>query len=184
MLENLAESAQPVLHMPYILRTRRNHGLEHATIHVLSSRVKPLSMAGRSDADGFSLFGDVETEQVERAVNDALTRMQNGEHTLAVHPNCGTGLVTTGLMVSLAALAGSVGVRRGVQDYLNRLPLVMVMAIGAVIVSQPLGLSLQQHFTTEGDPGDLRILNIKREEVRTPLSGRSLTVHRVTTTSS
>lgn len=183
MLENLADSAQPILNAPYVLRTRRNHGLEHATIHVLSSRVKPLSMAGRSDADGFSLFGEVKTEQVEDAVHEALHRMQGGEHTLAVHPNCGTGLVTTGLMVSLAALAGSVGVRRGAQDYFSRLPLVMVMAIGAVIVSQPLGLSLQQHFTTEGDPGDLRVLDIRRDEVHTPFNGR-LTVHRVTTTSS
>ncbi len=184
MLENLAESAQPLLNSPYILRTRRNHGLEHATIHILSSRVQPLSMAGRSDADGFSLFGDADTQQIELAVKDALTRMQNGEHQLAVHPNCGTGLVTTGLMVSLAALVGSIGVRRGAQDYFNRLPLVMVMTIGAVILSQPLGLQLQEHFTTLGDPGDLRVLDIRREEVRTPFSAHPLTVHRVTTTSS
>ena len=33
---SLAEYAEPLLTSPYILRTRRNHGLEHATIHILS----------------------------------------------------------------------------------------------------------------------------------------------------
>ena len=183
MLKNLSDNAQPILTAPYILRTRRNHGLEHATVHVLSDRVKSLSIAGRSDAAGFWLIGDVTTEQVESAVHDALERMQKGEHHLAVHPNCGTGLLTTGTLVSLAALAGSIGVKRGARDYVNRFPLVLMMSIGAVILAQPLGLSLQEHFTTEGNPGNLSVLKVERSELHTPLSNQPMTVHRVTTTS-
>ena len=48
MLKQLATAAQPVLDLPLIRRTRRNHGLEHATIHMLSNRIKTLQIAGRS----------------------------------------------------------------------------------------------------------------------------------------
>src|SRR5450432_4134839 len=100
LVERFANFAQPVLDLPLIRRTRRNHGLEHATIHILSQRVSNLKMAGRSTDSGFVLLGDAPTEQVEAAVREALRRMSAGEHGLAVHPNCGTNLVTTGLMTS------------------------------------------------------------------------------------
>ncbi|MHB8625497.1 MAG: DUF6391 domain-containing protein [Aggregatilineales bacterium] len=173
---------EPFLNFPYIRRTRRNHGLEHATIHVLSSRAHPVSLSGRSDAEGFVLIGDATTEQVERAVHDALGRMRNGEHQLAVHPNCGTGFLTSAALVCLTALVGSVGVRRGARDYIGRLPMVMMMSVMALIVAQPLGLSLQAHITTLGDPGDLKITSVRRLEMRLPFTSRGVTVHRVTTT--
>jgi hypothetical protein len=178
VLENLAEMAEPILNVPYIRRTRRNHGLEHATVHVLG---KPVS--GRSDAAGFWIMGDVETDELEKAAREALRRMQNGEHKLAVHPNCGTGLVTTGIMATLAGMAGTVGMKRNINDYMARLPTVVLLTIGAIIVSQPLGLQLQEHFTTLGDPGDLEILDVKREQM-TGLAGRPIVLHRVTTSSS
>src|SRR5260221_12742627 len=92
----------------YFVRwTRRNHGLEHATVHVLSSRIKNLSIAGRSDHTGFYLCGQVSTSDVESAAAEALQRMRNGEDELAVHPNCGTGWGPTGGMARGAAGAGS-----------------------------------------------------------------------------
>jgi hypothetical protein len=183
VIENLAEMAQPVLNINYIRRTRRNHGLEHATVHVLSSRIKNLSIAGRSDSGGFWLMGNVPTEQVETAVSEALDRMQKGEHNLAVHPNCGTGLVTTGVMASMAGMIGTIGAKRGITDYLARLPTITLLTIGAIILSQPVGLQLQEHFTTLGDPGDLRVLGV-RKETTTGLLGRPITLHRVDTVSS
>src|SRR5690606_14137353 len=92
MLEQLAHSAKPVLDLPIVRRTRRNHGLEHATITLLSRRIKGLQMAGRSDENGFTLMGEAPTDQIEASVNEALRRMRAGEHNLAVHPNCGTNL--------------------------------------------------------------------------------------------
>jgi uncharacterized protein DUF6391 len=178
VIENLAEMAEPILSMPFIRRTRRNHGLEHATVHVLG---KPVS--GRSDAGGFWIMGDVETDELERAAREALRRMQNGEHKLAVHPNCGTGLVTTGLMATLAGMAGTVGMKRSLNDYMARLPTVVLLTIGAIILSQPVGLQLQEHFTTLGDPGDLEVLDVKREQM-TGLTGHPITLHRVTTSQS
>ncbi len=182
VIENLAELAQPVLNINYVRRVRRNHGLEHATVHVLSSRIKNLSIAGRSDVGGFWLMGNVDTEQVTSAVNEALTRMQNGEHNLAVHPNCGTGLVTTGLMASMAGMLGTLGAKRGISNYIARLPTITLLTIGAIILSQPVGLQLQEHFTTLGDPGDLQVLDIHRETA-TGLLGRPIILHRVNTSS-
>ncbi|MCS6872045.1 MAG: DUF6391 domain-containing protein [Anaerolineae bacterium] len=183
MLKALAKAAQPVLESPYVRRIRRNHGLEHATVHVLAQYVPNLSIAGRSDADGFWLMGNVSTEQVQRAAEEALHRMRNGEHKLAIHPSCGTSLLTTGVLVSLAALTGSIGVRRGALQYFSRLPSVILLSIAAIIFSRPLGLQLQEHFTTLGDPGDLQIVSVTRREGR-GLRGGKIVFHRVQTRSS
>lgn len=180
MLESLAKSASPLLNFPYIRRTRRNHGLEHATITILSSRVVGLSMAGRADASGFMLWGEAPTEEVERAAHDALARMKHGDEHLAIHPNCGTNLVTQGTLVSLAALAGSVGTKRGAKDYLNRLPIVMILSLMAILFGQPLGMRMQEHFTTSGEPGDLEITQITRRE-SVGLGGNKTISHRVET---
>ncbi|MCA9902639.1 MAG: hypothetical protein KC547_02180 [Anaerolineae bacterium] len=182
MIEQLALVLQPLLNLPVLRRTRRNHGLEHATITVLSSRVRNLRMAGRSDAGGYVLIGDVPTESIEQAVHDALRRLQNGESKLAIHPNCGTNLVTTALLTSVAAMMGLTGTER--RGWLGRLPVVMALVIVAGILSQPLGLSLQQYITTDGDPADLEIMNITRHQVNMPMSPKAMVVHRVNTQSS
>ena len=57
---------QPVLDIPYIRKTRRNHGLEHATIHLLSQRVPGLRIVGRSDSGGFWLWGAISLIRQEK----------------------------------------------------------------------------------------------------------------------
>jgi hypothetical protein len=183
MIQFLAILAAPLLNLPVIRRVRRNHGLEHATIHVLSHRVKNLSMAGRSTNTGFYLYGNVPTPDVEAAVHEALHRMRNGEQRLAIHPNCGTGLVTAGLMTSLATLVGTAGMRDGFLQRLSRLPTIILLSTFSLILSQPLGLALQLHFTTLGDPGNLEIVTINRSEFPIPIGGQRLTVHFVRTMS-
>jgi len=182
MLEQLAHSAKPVLDLPIVRRTRRNHGLEHATITLLSRRIKGLQMAGRSDEHGFTLMGEAPTDQIEASVQEALRRMRAGEHGLAVHPNCGTNLVTTGLLTTLVGALGLSGSSR--RESFNRLPMIMVLMMGTVLFSQPLGLALQKHFTTDGDPADLEVLSVKRSDMRMPFANGPMTVHRVTTRSS
>jgi hypothetical protein len=182
LVEQFAQFARPVLDLPIVRRTRRNHGLEHATIHILSSRIRNLQMAGRSTDSGFVLLGEADTGAVEAAVRDALRRMRAGEHHLAVHPNCGTNLVTSGFMVSMAAMLGTLGVSR--QQVWNRLPTVMILAMISLLVAQPLGLSLQRHITTDGDPADLEVVSITKGEMRLPVGNAPITVHRVVTHSS
>jgi len=92
-----------LLDLPFISRIRLNHGLEHATIHVLIQQNAYLSLIGRSDWQGFSIYGQVETQKVEVAAREALNRLRAGEHQLAIHPRCGTVLATTGILSGIAA---------------------------------------------------------------------------------
>jgi hypothetical protein len=161
--------------LPVVRRIRRNHGLEHATIHVLSQKVHGLTVVGRSNGRGFALVGEASSDLVSEAVHEALNRMRRGERDLAVHPNCGTNIVTVAALGALATLVALIGSERERKGKLMRLPLVMVGLMGAMIVGQPLGLSLQRHITTLGDPGDMRILSITRS-----MRG-GVTVHRIET---
>jgi hypothetical protein len=159
-----------------ISRIRRNHGLEHATIHILSSRHPKTLLIGRSDPSGFYLYGDVATEAIEAASREALARLYRGERQLAVHPNCGTSLLTAGTLACTAAVVSvSAGRSDRWQDRAARFPMAVALTVLALIIAQPLGLSLQRRVTTEADPQGLVILDVRR------LSRGRIPVHRVRT---
>jgi hypothetical protein len=144
-----------------VRRTRQHHAIEHATLHLLASRLPGRRMAGYSDASGFTIFGDVPLEQVRRAVSDALLHLQAGESGLAIHPNCGTNLAVTGIMATAAALAGS---RLGGKET-NKVPggsfaSALILVVPALIAAQPLGLRLQK-YTTLASVGDRWIKSIQ-----------------------
>jgi hypothetical protein len=151
---------QKFLGTPAVSSIRRNHGLEHATLHVLSRRHPKLNMAGHSNTNGFWLLGDIPTEEVKSAVEEALRRMGAGEHNLAVHANCGTNFVTAGTLAGVAGALAMFGVGRRWQDRLERLPLAASLATMALILAHPLGLKIQEQVTTSGVPGDLRVVEI------------------------
>lgn len=134
-----------ILDIPVIAAIRRNHALEHATIHVLTQRNPRRYLVGRTTTGGFYLFGEVETEEVAAAVSEALARLRRGEHDLAVHPRCGTNLATAGL---LAGLSSFVAMSGRSTSRLAKLPQILLAATIAVIAAQPLGLALQKHVTT------------------------------------
>lgn len=148
-----------ILDVPVLARIRRNHGLEHATINILSIRFPHRPLAGYSFPGGFYLFGDVPTEEVREAVFQALTRMNNGERHLAIHPNCGTNLVASGFTAGLLAWLGMAGAKSK-RDKVERLPLVISLVILGLVASQPLGPEIQKRITTSGDPEGLSILDI------------------------
>ena len=177
-MQTLFNAMQPVLDTPFVRRVRRNHGLEHATIHVMSRKMGRLSVVGRSDGRGFLLFGDVPTEIAEASVREALERMRKGEHNLAIHPNCGTNLVTAASLSAVAVFAALIGSERERGGKLARLPLVVVGIMCALVLAQPLGLRIQKNITTLGDPEDLEIVSISVRR-----RGR-MTIHRVETRSS
>ena len=172
-----------------INRIRRNHGLEHATIHVLSEGHKRFSAQGNSDHRGFHLniYGDVTEEEVAAAVTEAHRRLRAGERHLAVHPNCGTVLVTTAVLATLAAqavltveqwraekapapregdsvpspLGGGSGRGSSLLNFANALPSAILAVVVALIVGRPLGLTLQERYTVDGDIRDLAITSIR-----------------------
>lgn len=141
--------------MNFVERVRRNHGIEHATVHVLSEWVPNLSLVGRADGNGFAIIGDVNPEQLAEAAQEALRRMKDGQGDLAVHPRCGTQLVTLGALTALAAFLAL-----GRRPRVSRLPDAMVATTLAAFVAQPLGLQLQKYVTTSPDVFDAEFVAV------------------------
>ena len=134
-----------ILEIPLIARIRRNHALEHATIHVLTQHNPRRQLMGRTTAYGFYVFGEVQAEEIAAAVSEALVRLQRGEHSLAVHSRCGTNLATAGVLAGLFSFVAMSGRSR---SRLAKLPQVLLATTVAVIAAQPLGPAVQKYVTT------------------------------------
>lgn len=146
-----------------VRRVRQNHGLEHATITLLMQRHRHLALvAGRSNHRGFFVYGNVDTDALAQSAQAALARLQRGDAHLAVHPNCGTNLVTMGVLSSAAALlTAAVGQRRRL-SLLDQFPVVVLSSVLALVVGRPLGMALQRHVTTSASAHNLRVGAISR----------------------
>jgi hypothetical protein len=159
-----------ILEIPLIARIRRNHALEHATIHVLTQHNPWRHLMGRTTASGFYVFGEVEIEEVAAAVSEALALLQRGEHSLAVHPRCGTNLATAGVLAGLFAFVAMSGRSK---PRLAKLPQILLATTVAVIAAQPLGPALQKYVTTLPEVEGVTIEEITR------LQRGQAVVHRV-----
>ena len=144
-----------------ISRTRRNHGLEHATLRILNERFPKLRLAGISTPRGFTIVGDVMAEDVADAAIEALKRLRGGEADLALHPNCGTNYAVPGAFAGLAAWLGTLGSDKSFKHKVERLPLVMVLATMALVLTHPLGPLVQKKITTSGDPQGLELERVE-----------------------
>ncbi|MBA3532287.1 MAG: hypothetical protein H0T73_10240 [Ardenticatenales bacterium] len=150
-----------LLELPGIGKVRRVHALEHATITLLSQRFHRLSMVGRSTPNGFWLYGNVEQDMVEEAVQDALRRLQAGEAELAIHPRCGTNLAVAGMLTGLSSFLASLSFNQD-EPLLDKLPRVILAATAAMVIAQPAGLAVQEAFTTCPDASYLSIGKIRQ----------------------
>ncbi|GAB4426175.1 MAG: hypothetical protein Kow002_15530 [Anaerolineales bacterium] len=163
-----------ILDLPLILETRRNHALEHATIHLLAAKFPEHHFAGHSNPTGFFILGNVSTEELTDTVVEAWKRLRAGESKLAIHAGCGTNLATTALLAGTLAWL-PLNKPKSTRQRLWMLPFAIGFGILGYVLSQPLGPFLQAKITTEADLGELRI-----DEVRLVRTG-SPTVHRVMT---
>lgn len=149
-----------ILDWPLVGRTRRNHGLEHATVHVLSARYPGITVIGRSTPNCFYIYGELTAEQVHSAATEALARLIAGESHLTIHPGCGTNLVASGMLAGTAAFAAmNVGRRRSRWE---ALPTVILAATLALLLAQPIGPLLQQRITTSADVAGAEIVSVQR----------------------
>lgn len=135
-------------------RVRQHHAIEHATIHLLSERFSHQRFTGYSDPFGFTIHGDVDEFALRRTVSDALLRLQTGESELARHPNCGTNIVTTAVLVTLAALLP--GRRR---NALEHFAMSLVLVMPAMLLGGRLGMRLQR-YTTLAEVNDRWLVDV------------------------
>lgn len=153
--------SKSILDLAPISRTRRNHGLEHATMHVLSEKFPQIALAGISSPGGFTIIGDITTEDVAEAAIAALKRLRAGQADLAMHENCGTNFVISGIFAGLAAWMGTLGVGKEFKKKVGRLPLMVLLATSALILTRSLGPFVQKRITTSGDPEGLDLVRVE-----------------------
>ena len=147
-----------ILDLPYILETRRNHALEHATLHVLA-RTHKINMAGHSNPTGFFIFGELLTEDIRPALNEAYSSLRSGEKDLAIHPGCGTNMVATAFLPGTLAWLPFQGVR-STRARLLLIPIALVLGVVGFLLSKPAGTWMQRHVTTEADLGNMQIIDV------------------------
>ncbi len=147
-----------ILDLPFILETRRNHALEHATLHMLA-RGHRIRMAGHSNPTGFFLLGDLPTQDVWIAATEALERLREGESELAIHEGCGTNLATNALFGATFSWFALRGTKSNAMRILL-IPIAVVFGVVGVLIARPLGPKLQRYVTTEADMGNMQIVDI------------------------
>ena len=154
-------------------KTKRNHGLEHATISLLLGRPTGAGrpVAGYSIPTGFIVVGDIPTARVEEAAHEALRLMQNGERGLAVSPFCGTTILVTAALAAAASINGYQRAGGGARGF-NRAFSNSAMAI---VAARPIGRIVQERCTTSADVGAMSIVRV------TPKRAGSIPIHWVAT---
>jgi len=148
-----------ILDIPPFLATRRNHAVEHATLKVLARKYDDRNLAGHSNPTGFFLFGDLATDDIRNAIDEAMTRLRAGESELAIHPGCGTNLATSMVLPATLAWVPFQGTR-SMRWRLLLIPVALMFAIFGYVLSKPLGPWLQRNVTTEADLGNLQVKEI------------------------
>ena len=166
---------QPILNWEPVNKVRRNHALEHATLHILAKKHANQFLGGHSDYHGLRVIGNISTEEIQLAVDEALARLKSGEKQLAYHPNCGTNYSAAGILVGGAAWLGMLGSGKTIRSKATRLPLVIMLATFALVFARPLGPFLQQHITTNANPGTLKVCEIHRHDFANFVFHRILT---------
>jgi hypothetical protein len=154
-----------ILEIPVVHRIRRNHAIEHATIHLLSPKYSHLGLAGRADAGGFYLYGPVDTSDVREAAAAALTSLKSHPE-LAVHPRCGTNLVVTSFLGGLASLVAlaTLSDDRKESPVLEILPRLTLAAMAAAVAGQSLGPLVQEKCTTSPEVDGVFIRGVERTQ--------------------
>src|SRR5215472_707663 len=139
---------------------RENHALEHATIVLLSKRFPDARLSGVSFATGFFVFGDLPTEAVRPAAEQALLRLRGSEPEMAIHERCGTNLAVAGMLTGLSAMTVA-KLRKPYSTFNN----VILASTAALVSARPLGLLVQKYVTTRTPGPTMRVMGVKRMRV-------------------
>lgn len=136
---------------------RENHALEHATIVLLSKRYPDTRFSGISFARGFFIFGEVPTEAVRPAADQALALLRGDHPEMAIHERCGTNLAVTGILTSFSAMSVA-RLRRPYNTFNN----VMMATTAAIVAARPLGLLVQRYLTTRTPTSNMRVVKVTK----------------------
>ncbi len=144
---------------------RVNHALEHATINVIESQFGCLNLAGMGKENGFILQGPVDPGLVEEAARVGLSRLQQGEHELAIHRRCGTSMLAANFVASVFFIyvlwsAGYFGIL-----------FVLLAILAAQFLGPPLGWVVQKYITTSTDVHRVEVVGVEYDSSHARLGG-------------
>ena len=142
-----------------IAHIRKNHAMEHATIHLLSKALPNVSFGGWSFVKGFWIIGKAELQDVQKAAEMAYARLNNGDKKLAVHPNCGTNVAVIGLCTAAAAMLTTIGTNDD-ESGMNKFAAFTTAGMIGALAGKPLGPKVQEKITTDADVRSLSIVSI------------------------
>ena len=128
-------------------------------LKILARKYDDKNLAGHSNPTGFFLFGDMTTDDIRGAIDEAMTRLRAGESGLAIHPGCGTNLATSMLLPATFAWVPFQGTR-SMRWRLLLIPVALTFAVFGYFLSKPLGPWLQRNITTEANLGNLQLMEI------------------------
>ncbi|MEM8718121.1 MAG: DUF6391 domain-containing protein [Cyanobacteria bacterium P01_G01_bin.39] len=151
---------------------RQVHALEHATVWMLSETVNTKrtklvtsylsadneTIGGLSTERGFYLYGDINPYKLRKAVNTALTRLQQGEWNLALHPRCGTNSSVAAMLTAGMAITAHFTLPR------SPIPQMMGMGLAAMAanyLAPDVGIYVQKYITT-AIPFNLKLQKITK----------------------
>jgi hypothetical protein len=131
-------------------RLRHNHALEHATINLASQRYPGIQVVGFSDPMGFSLYTALSTDKIAPLVREGLTMLKAGHGQLALHDNCGTNVVVTATLTTLATLLGlGRRTKRPLRRLVRRLPYAVLLNALALFAAPSAAHWVQSKVTTD-----------------------------------
>lgn len=144
---------------------RKNHALEHATIHLLTQSKPGVTFAGYSFIKGYWILGRAELQDIQKAAEMALARLNNGEKGLAIHPNCGTNLAVIGLCTAAAAMVTTLDMKDD-DNALSRFSAYATAGLIGAAAGKPLGPKVQERITTDANVKDISIVSINCSSFR------------------
>jgi len=142
-------------------QTRRNHALEHGTIHFLRKHYgRRYKLTGRSEERGFRVAGAKTAADIQRAFRELLQHLRAGDHAVVVARGCGSNMVTAQASgVVLMALL-SLGIVLFSPSLLMVAAAVLAILAIAMLVRYPLGMWLQRRRFLLVDFEDASILSV------------------------
>ena len=136
---------------------RSQHGREHATVAVLLERGISPPLAGNATPGGFLVYSRASTEDVREAAEEALRRLQSGQHGLAVSPYCGTNI----LVAALIALIVTSVLRGRSKSVMKGMSSMMLGIMVALTFRRRVGELVQEHLTTLPDSDGVSVRQVK-----------------------
>ena len=141
------------------LVVRQVHALEHATVWMLSDLINAKqaklatsylsadneTIGGLSTEKGFYLYGEIDPSKLRMAVNKALTRLQQGEWNLALHPRCGTNSSVAAMLITSMAIMAHLSLPK---EPIHQLMGMGLATLTANYLAPELGLYVQKYITT------------------------------------